>query len=60
MTADELRAARNRLGWTNARLAEALGMNYSTMIHWMQTGVPRRYEKLAALAVEALDKRGEK
>lgn len=38
MTADEFKAARDQLGWTNARLAKELGITERALYRWYKTG----------------------
>lgn len=56
MTGTELRTARQRLGWSQSRLAEALGVHWTTVWRWEhgRSPIPQNWvpDKLAALGHE--------
>lgn len=53
----KMRETRERLGWSQVELAEALGVDVGTVSRIERGDIPLR--KLHILALEALEKRGE-
>jgi len=58
MTPDELRAALDRLGYTQAAFAERIGVHRLTVLHWLDGTykVPR----WVGVIIELLEERAEK
>jgi len=58
MTADELRAALDRLGYTQAAFAERIGVHRLTVLHWLDGTfkVPR----WVSVIIELLTERAER
>ena len=54
MSGDELRAWRARLGLTQARLAERLGLPRATVARWEAGLMPIRHPEILRLALERL------
>lgn len=54
MTGPELRAARKRLGWSQKRLAGALGVPKNTLARWERGEVRIRHPDVLRLALEML------
>ena len=52
MTAEEVRALRDKLGWTRLRTAAELGVDPATIYRWERTGV----DGVQAYALRALEK----
>lgn len=57
MTPEELRAFRERLGWSLSRLAEALGVDRMTVWKWERgTHAPPPFLRLALERLEELER----
>lgn len=54
MTGAQLRRFRERLGWSQSRLAEALGVHVQTVSKWERGALAIENPKMLRLAMDAL------
>jgi transcriptional regulator with XRE-family HTH domain len=55
LTGSDLRVWRKLLGWSQKRLADALGVPVNTVARWERGEMPIRHATILRLALERLD-----